>query len=57
MGDGGLLDGGRRRFGGEDYWCSSPVGWGGDVHDTRHIRECVDVGKSREVLEEDLSDC
>ena len=57
VGDGGLLDSGMRRFGGEDYWCSSPVGCGGDVHDTRHIHACVDVGKSREVLEEDLSDC
>jgi len=41
MGDGGLLDGGRRRFGGEDYWCSSPVWCGGNVHDTRHIQECM----------------
>ena len=44
-------------FGSEDYWCSNPVGYGGNVHNTRHIRECVDVGKSREILEEDLSNC
>ena len=50
MGDGGLLDGGMRRFGSGDCWCSSPVGCGGNIHDTRHIRACVDVGKSREIL-------
>jgi len=44
-------------LGARTSWCSSPVGCGGDVHDTRHIRACVDVGKSREVLEEDLGDC
>ena len=44
-------------FGSEDYWCSSPVGYGGNFRNTRHIHACVDVGKSREILEEDLSNC
>ena len=43
-------------FGSEDYWCSNPVEYGGNVHNIHHIHACVDVGKSREILEEDLSD-
>ena len=34
MVEGGVL-------GGEDYWRSSPVGCGVNVHDTRHIHECM----------------
>jgi hypothetical protein len=41
VGDSGLFDGGMKHFGGEDYWCSSLVGYGGNVHNTRHIHECM----------------
>lgn len=41
MGNSSLLNGGMKRFGGEDYWYSNPVGYGGNVHNTHHIHACM----------------
>jgi len=46
-----LSDDRRKCFGREDYWHSSPVGAGGNVHNNYYIHVCVDIGEIQEIFE------